>query len=90
MTEHKVKHHDKLSRGDAAQVLSEIARQLGEGPTLVLQLGEQQVSHTVPEHLQLEVEVKTKGDGVELELELSWFSAAQDLRKAPRQRGDRR
>lgn len=78
MTEHKVKHHDQLSRGDAAQMLSEIARQLGEGPTLVLQLGEQQVSHTVPEHLQLEVEVKTKGDGVELELELSWPLAAQE------------
>lgn len=83
MAEHKVKHTERLTRGEAARMLSEIARQLAEGPELVLALGDQQTSCTVADHVQIEVEVKATGGDGELEIELNWPGAEQETAPPP-------
>ncbi len=79
MAEHKVKHEEQLTRGEAARMLSEIARQLSAGPELVLALGDQEASCTVADRLEIEVEVKAARDGGgKIEIELKWAGVEQE------------
>lgn len=78
MAEHKVKHTEQLTRSEAARLLNEIARQLSEGPELVLVLGDQETRCTVADRIQIEVEVKASGGDGEIEIELKWAGTEQE------------
>jgi amphi-Trp domain-containing protein len=75
MSDMKVELKESLTRQQAADKLSALAKALAEGGKVDLQLGETTVSLRVPDDMRSEFEVEVDGDEIELELELKWSTA---------------
>ncbi len=72
MSDMKVERKESLTRQQAADKLSALARALAEGGEVDLELGGTTVSLRVPGEVRSEFEVEVDGDEFELELELKW------------------
>ena len=83
MADMKLERKETLSRQQAAQRLSALARALAEGGDVEMDLGGTTVSLHVPDSVRAEFEVEVDGDELELELELTW-STARDRSSAQR------
>jgi amphi-Trp domain-containing protein len=75
MSDMKVELKESLTRQQAADKLSALARALAEGGKVDLELGETTLSLRVPDSVRSEFEVEVDGDELELELELKWSTA---------------
>lgn len=75
MSDMKVELKESLTRQQAADKLSALARALAEDGKVDLELGETTVSLRVPDEVRSEFEVEVDGDELELELELKWSTA---------------
>jgi amphi-Trp domain-containing protein len=75
MSDMKVELKQSLTRQQAADKLSALARALTEGGKVDLDLGEATVTLRVPDELRTEFEVEVEGDELELELEFKWSTA---------------
>jgi amphi-Trp domain-containing protein len=75
MADLKVELKESLTRQQASDKLSALARALAEGGKADLELGETTVTLRVPDELRTEFEVEVEGDEFELELELKWSTA---------------
>jgi amphi-Trp domain-containing protein len=75
MADLKVELKESLTRQQAADKLSALARALAEGGKVDLQLGGTTMTLRVPDEVRTEFEVEVEGDEVELELELKWATA---------------
>lgn len=78
MADMKVELKQSLTRQQAADRLSALARALAEGGKVDLELGETSVTLRVPEEVRTEFEVEVEGDELELELELKWSTAREE------------
>jgi amphi-Trp domain-containing protein len=67
-----VERKESLTRQEAADQLSALARALADGGKVDLELGETTVSIRVPGEARSKFEVEVDGDEFELELELKW------------------
>lgn len=75
MSDMKLERKETLSRQQAAQQLSALARALAEGGHVEMDLGGATLSLHVPDSVRTEFEVEVDGDELELELELTWSTA---------------
>jgi amphi-Trp domain-containing protein len=75
MSDMKVELKESLTRQQAADKLSTLARALAEGGKVDLELGDTTMSLRVPDEVRSEFEVEVDGDEFELELELKWSTA---------------
>jgi amphi-Trp domain-containing protein len=83
MADVKVEHKSTVSRAEAAEYLSVLAKALAGDDKAEFPMGPSTVSLTVPDHVRTEVEVEVDGDEVEIEVEFSW-SASQPKGKRPK------
>ena len=72
MSDVKVELKESLTRQQAADRLSALARAIAEGGKVDLELGEATVTLRVPDDMRTEFEVEIDGDELELELEFKW------------------
>jgi amphi-Trp domain-containing protein len=75
MSDMKVELKKSLTRQQAADRLSALARALAEGGKVDLEVGDTTVSLRVPDEVRSEFEVEVDGDELELEIELKWSMA---------------
>ncbi len=69
------KHHERLSRQEAAERLIDIAYALTAGGPLELIAAGRRITVSIETDLHLEQCLRSNGERVELELELSWSAA---------------
>lgn len=72
MTKMKFEKHERLSRAEAADRLTEIAKALKNSGTFELDHGGETLELDVSEEVMLEFEVELKDGEAELEVELKW------------------
>jgi amphi-Trp domain-containing protein len=75
MSDMKVELKESLTRQQAAEKLSALAKSLAEGGDVDLKLGNTTVGIRVADEVRTEFEVEVEGDEFELELELKWSAA---------------
>lgn len=75
MADVKLERKESLSREEAAQWLSVLAKAFARGGEVTLPLGTATVELDLPDRVRAEFEVKVDGDEVEIELEFTWSTA---------------
>lgn len=67
-----IKHEERMSRMQVAELLESIASKLKEEGTLTINVGEQSQTIEPSEEVTFEIELEEKNGKYELELELEW------------------
>jgi amphi-Trp domain-containing protein len=75
MSDMKVELKESLTRQQAADRLSALARAIAEGGKVDVELGGATITLRVPDDMRTEFEVEVDGDELELELEFKWSTA---------------
>ena len=77
MTTMKFKRQERMTRTEAANRLTEIAKALRDGAKLKQENGGEKLEFElgIPEEVMLEFEVEFEDGETELELEIKWMSA---------------
>ncbi len=70
----KFEKKERLSREDAAALLSDIAKSLASDGEFKLERSGEELKLDVADEVRVEFEVEIDGEETELELELKWFS----------------
>jgi len=76
MSDVELKRKESLTRQEAAERLSALAKALTQGGRVHLDLGGSTVALDVPDQVHTEIEVEVDGDEIELEIELTWSTAS--------------
>ena len=77
MSDMKLEVEQSMTRQQAAETLSALAKALTGDGKADLDLGGTTVSLRVPDELRAEFEVEVEGDEVELEVELKWSTVRE-------------
>jgi len=72
MSEVKIERKESLSRDEAAELLSLLARAFSAGDHAELPFGPNEVSLNIPDRVRADLEVEVEGDEVEVEVEFKW------------------
>jgi|tagenome__1003787_1003787.scaffolds.fasta_scaffold20881137_3 amphi-Trp domain-containing protein len=75
MADVKLERKESLSREEAAQWISVLAKAFARGGDVTLPLGAGTVELRLPDRVRAEFEVEVSGDEVEIELEFKWSTA---------------
>jgi len=76
MSDVKVERKVTMTRHEAAEWVSDLARQLHGKGRVTLRLADSTVEMDVPEKVRFEAEIEVDDDEVELEVELKWSTSA--------------
>jgi amphi-Trp domain-containing protein len=75
MADLEIERKERVTRAQAAKVLSALADALAAGAEAELDLGGTSLTLHVADDLRLEVEVEVDGNEIEIEVELKWSTA---------------
>src|SRR5687767_6228906 len=75
MADLEIERKERVTRAQAAKVLSALADALARGAEAELDLGGTSLTLRVADDLRMEVEVEVDGSEIEIEIELKWSTA---------------
>ena len=78
MADLEIERKERVTRAQAAKMLSALADALAAGAEAELDLGGTSLTLRVADDLRLEVEVEVDGSEIEVEIELKWSTAKAD------------